>query len=169
MITINDLQAKEATLYRSYVKANSLDGSQQKAIDSYLSEGKQGHAKIISIVDLMKANNESTAKIKVQVARGMKKLGFTLTLQGLGKDDVTTIAEKSTSNLPKEGVIVSTKAPKPEDSVKADNKSITTEQAWDFVEKYYTLDEVQKLLKAVKSRIKDDEKQAEVVKNFKVA
>ena len=152
MITINDLQAKEATLYRSYVKANSLDVNQQKAIDDYLNEGKKGQAKIISIVDLMKANNESSAKIKVQVARGMKKLGFTLTLQGLGKDDVTTIAEKSTSNLPKEGVIVSTKAPKPEDSVKADTKSITREQAWDFVAERFSLDEVQELMKIVKAR-----------------
>ena len=47
--------------------------------------------------------------------------------------------------------------------------SITHEQAWDFVEKYYTLDDVQALLGAVKSRIKSDEKQAEVVKAFKVA
>jgi uncharacterized protein YabN with tetrapyrrole methylase and pyrophosphatase domain len=64
MITINDLQAKEATLYRSYVKANSLDVNQQKAIDDYLNEGKQGHAKIINIVDLKKHQSVNATDAK---------------------------------------------------------------------------------------------------------
>ena len=45
------------------------------------------------------------------------------------------------------------KAPKPEDSVEANTKSITHEQAWEFVEKYFTLDEVEALRGAVKARV----------------
>ena len=119
MITINDLQKTEATLYRSYVKANSLDVNQQKAIDAYCSEGKQGHAKIISIVELMKANNESVAKIKTQVSRAFKKLDVDLSLQPGKKDEDVQIAPKQ-ANV---NEVKATKAPKPEDSVEANTKS----------------------------------------------
>jgi len=119
MITINDLNKTEATLYRSYVKANSLDVNQQKAIDTYCSEGKQGHAKIISIVELMKANNESVAKIKTQVSRAFKKLDVDLSLQPGKKDEDVQIAPKQ-ANV---NEVKATKAPKPEDSVEANTKS----------------------------------------------
>ena len=127
MITINDLNKTEATLYRSYVKANSLDVNQQKAIDTYCSEGKQGHAKIISIVELMKANNESVAKIKTQVSRAFKKLDVDLSLQPGKKDEDVQIAPKQ-ANV---NEVKATKAPKPEDTVEANTKKYDIEDLED--------------------------------------
>ena len=48
-------------------------------------------------------------------------------------------------------------APTPQSLVNPATLSITSEQAWDFVEQYYSLDEVQALLGAVKTRIKAEE------------
>jgi hypothetical protein len=154
MKTINDLNKTQAALYRSYVKANQLDVNQQARINDYMELGKKGHREIIEIVELMKDNNESTAKIKTQVSRASKKLKITLSLQGLGKDDTVIIAPKKDSTKPSENKQeVAKKAPKPEDSVEPNTKSITHEQAWEFVEKYFTLDEVDALRGAVKARV----------------
>jgi len=176
MKTINDLNKTQAALYRSYVKANQLDVNQQARINDYMELGKKGHREIIEIVELMKDNNESTAKIKTQVSRASKKLKITLSLQGLGKDDTVIIAPKKDSTKPtkdkqevaekapkpEDSVEANTKsitheqkAPKPEDSVEANTKSITHEQAWEFVEKYFTLDEVDALRGAVQARISE--------------
>jgi hypothetical protein len=73
MNTINDLNKAQATLYRSYVKANQMDVNQQAKIDAYMEQGKAGHKEIIEIVELMKVNKESTAKIKTQVSRASSK------------------------------------------------------------------------------------------------
>jgi hypothetical protein len=154
MNTINDLNKAQATLYRSYVKANQMDVNQQAKIDAYMDQGKEGHAEILGIVELMKVNNESTAKIKTQVSRASGKQKSGLSLQGLGKDDVAVIAPKKDSTKPsKDKQEVAEKAPKPEDSVEPNTQSITHDQAWEFVEKYYTLDEVEALRGAVKARI----------------
>ena len=153
MKTINDLNKQQATLYRSYVKANQMDVNQQAKIDAYMEQGKAGHKEIIEIVELMKVNKESTAKIKTQVSRASGKQKTGLSLQGLGKDDDVIIAPKKVSTKPaKDKQEVAEKAPKPEDSVEPNTQSITHEQAWDFVEKYYTLDEVLALVGAVKAR-----------------
>ena len=154
MNTINDLNKAQATLYRSYVKANQMDVNQQAKIDAYMDQGKEGHAEILGIVELMKVNNESTAKIKTQVSRASGKQKSGLSLQGLGKDDIAVIAPKKDSTKPaKDKQEVAEKAPKPEDSVEPNTQSITHEQAWEFVEKYFTLDEVDALRGAVKARI----------------
>jgi len=154
MNTINDLNKKQASLYRSYVKANQLDVNQQAEIDAYMEQGKAGHKEIIEIVELMKVNKESTAKIKTQVSRASGKQKTGLSLQGLGKDDDVIIAPKKDSTKPaKDKQEVAEKAPKPEDSVEPNTKSITHEQAWEFVEKYFTLDEVDALRGAVKARV----------------
>ena len=124
MKTINDLNKTQAALYRSYVKANQLDVNQQARINDYMELGKKGHKEIIGIVELMKVNNESTAKIKTQVSRASKKLKITLSLQGLGKDDTVIIAPKKDSTKPtKDKQEVAEKAPKPEDSVEPNTKS----------------------------------------------
>ena len=151
MNTINDLNKAQATLYRSYVKANQMDVNQQAKIDAYMDQGKEGHAEILGIVELMKVNNESTAKIKTQVSRASGKQKSGLSLQGLGKDNVAVIAPKQANTKDKQEV--AEKAPKPEDSVEANTQSITHDQAWEFVEKYFTLDEVEALRGAVKARI----------------
>jgi len=151
MNTINDLNKAQATLYRSYIKANQMDVNQQAKIDAYMDQGKEGHAEILGIVELMKVNNESTAKIKTQVSRASSKQKSGLSLQGLGKDNVAVIAPKQANTKDKQEV--AEKAPKPEDSVEANTKSITHEQAWEFVEKYFTLDEVEALRGAVKARV----------------
>ena len=146
MNTINDLNKQQATLYRSYVKANQTEINQQAKITAYMEEGKAGHKEIIGIVELMKINNESTAKIKTQVSRASAKQKTGLSLQGLGKDSNVVIGPKQD----KQG---GSKEPKPEDSVEPNTKSITHEQAWEFVEKYFTLDEVDALRGAVKARV----------------
>ena len=151
MNTINDLNKQQATLYHSYVKANQTEVNQQAKITAYMEQGKAGHTEILGIVELMKVNNESTAKIKTQVSRASAKQKTGLSLQGLGKDDVAVIAPKQASTKDKQEV--AEKAPKPEDSVEANTKSITHEQAWEFVEKYFTLDEVDALRGAVKARV----------------
>lgn len=153
MKTINDLNKAQVTLYHSYVKANQMDVNQQAKINSYMEQGKAGHKEIIEIVELMKVNKESTAKIKTQVSRASSKQKTGLSLQGLGKDDVAVIAPKQANTKDKQEV--AQKAPKPEDSVEANTKSITHEQAWEFVEKYFTLDEVDALRGAVQARISE--------------
>tara|TARA_R100000951_G_scaffold80913_1_gene68695 strand:- start:105 stop:602 length:498 start_codon:yes stop_codon:yes gene_type:complete len=155
MNTINDLNKAQATLYRSYVKANQMDVNQQAKITAYMEQGKAGHDEILGIVELMKVNNESTAKIKTQVSRASGKQKSGLSLQGLGKDDVAVIAPKKASTKDKQEV--AEKAPKEvelsNDEVATGLKSITHEQAWEFVEKYFTLDEVEALRGAVKARV----------------
>lgn len=154
MNTINDLNKQQATLYRSYVKANQMDVNQQAKITAYMEQGKAGHKEIIGIVELMKVNNESTAKIKTQVSRASAKQKTGLSLQGLGKDSNVVIGPKQDKQGgSKDKQEVAEKAPKPEDSVEPNTKSITHEQAWEFVEKYFTLDEVDALRGAVKARV----------------
>jgi hypothetical protein len=156
MKTINDLNKAQVTLYHSYVKANQMDVNQQAKINAYMEQGKAGHKEIIEIVELMKVNKESTAKIKTQVSRASSKQKTGLSLQGLGKDDDVIIAPKKDSTKPsKDKQEVAEKAPKPENSVEANTKSITHEQAWEFVEKYFTLDEVDALRGAVQARISE--------------
>ena len=155
MNTINDLNKQQATLYRSYVKANQTEVNQQAKITAYMEQGKAGHAEILGIVEVMKVNNESTAKIKTQVSRASSKQKSGLSLQGLGKDDVAVIAPKQANTKDKQEV--AEKAPKEvelsNDEVATGLKSITHEQAWEFVEKYFTLDEVEALRGAVKARV----------------
>ena len=47
MNTINDLNKQQATLYRSYVKANQTEVNQQAKITAYMEQGKSGHAEIL--------------------------------------------------------------------------------------------------------------------------
>ena len=71
---IENLTKTQATLYRSYVATNSKNTNQQKEITRLCELGKEGHAEIVAIAELLKANAESTATIKVQVSRAMAKL-----------------------------------------------------------------------------------------------
>ena len=87
---------------------------------------------------------------------GYRFLVLLLIRQGLGANQTVEIKVKSGDNLPKEGVLAEVRE-KPEASVNPATLSITHEQAWDFVEQYYKLDEVQRLLGAVKARIKSEE------------
>ena len=122
MKTINDLSKTQAVLYRSYVATNSKGISQQKEITRLCELASEGYEEIIIIAELLKANAESTATIKVQVSRAMAKLKTGLTLQGLGKkDDDVIIAKKSTDNEPVESN-EGTKAPTPESLVEANTK-----------------------------------------------
>tara|TARA_R110002167_G_scaffold366030_1_gene592749 strand:+ start:183 stop:674 length:492 start_codon:yes stop_codon:yes gene_type:complete len=117
---IEDLTKTQATLYRSYVATNSKNTNQQKEITRLCELGTEGHREIEAIAELLKANAESTATIKVQVSRAMAKLQTGLTLQGLGKtDDDVVIAKKNTDNEPVE----SNKAPTPESQAEPDTKS----------------------------------------------
>ena len=125
MNTINDLTPTQATLYRSYVATNNKGISQQKEITRLCELASEGYEEIILIAELLKANAESTATIKVQVSRAMAKLKTGLTLQGLGKkDDDVIIAKKSTDNQPAEATEAteSNKAPTPESLVEPDTK-----------------------------------------------
>ena len=167
MNTINDLTPTQATLYRSYVATNNKGISQQKEITRLCELASEGYEEIILIAELLKANAESTATIKVQVSRAMAKLKTGLTLQGLGKkDDDVIIAKKNTDNEPSEATeaTTGTKPAKPEDSVEAGTVSVTREQAWDFVAKYFTLDDVMALVEEVKANRTPEAKAKDVAK-----
>ena len=100
---IEDLTKTQATLYRSYVATNTKNTNQQKEITRLCELGKKGHAEIVAIAEVLKANAEKTATIKVQVSRAMANLKTGLTLQGLGKsDDKVFIGPKNTDNEPTE-------------------------------------------------------------------
>jgi len=136
MKTINDLSKTQATLYRSYVATNNKGISQQKEITRLCELGTEGHKEIILIAELLKANAEATATIKVQVSRAMAKLKTGLTLQGLGKKDTDVIiAKKNTDNEPSEATEAteSNKAPTPESLVEANTKVFD----WDEVDKQF--------------------------------
>ena len=121
---VEDLTTTQATLYRSYVATNTKGVSQQKEITRLCKLGTEGHEEIIIIAELLKANKERTATIKVQVSRAMAKLKTGLTLQGLGKgDDVVFIGPKNTDNVPEDKPEVATKAPTAESLVEPDTKS----------------------------------------------
>jgi hypothetical protein len=125
MNTINDLTPTQATLYRSYVATNNKGISQQKEITRLCELASEGHKEIILIAELLKANNEATATIKVQVSRAMAKLKTGLTLQGLGKKDKKVfIAKINTDNQPAEATEAteSNKAPTPESLVEPNTK-----------------------------------------------
>ena len=131
MNTINDLTKTQATLYRSYVATNNKGISQQKEITRLCELASEGHEEIIIIAELLKANNEATATIKVQVSRAMAKLQTGLTLQGLGKSDSkVTIEAKNTDNEPSEATEAteSNKAPTPESLVEANTKIFDFEE-----------------------------------------
>jgi len=164
---IEDLSKSQAVLYRSYVATNSKNNNQQKEITRLCELGTEGHEEIIAIAQLLKVNSESTATIKVQVSRAMAKLKTGLTLQGLGKKDADVIiAKKNTDNEPSEATeaTTGTKPAKPEDSVEAGTISVTREQAWDFVAKYFTLDEVMALVEEVKANRTPEAKAKDVAK-----
>ncbi len=177
MNKINDLSKTSATLYRSYVNSNKADINQSKQIRALCEQEQAGYNEIIAIAQLLKDTaevngltlKEATAKIRTQVSRVLNTLDTGLSLQGLGADQTVEIKAKAEANTDTEEGVIAEPRDKPEASVNPATLSITHEQAWDFVEKYYTLDDVQALLGAVKSRIKSDEKQDAVVKAFKVA
>jgi len=125
---IENLTKTQATLYRSYVATNSKNTNQQKEITRLCELGKEGHAEIVAIAELLKANAERTATIKVQVSRAMAKLQTGLTLQGLGKgDDVVFIGPKNTDNEPNEAPEASEAPEAPEASVEPNTKKYDIE------------------------------------------
>ena len=174
---MSKLNKKATDLYNSYVDSNKADVNESAMIRAYLEQKQAGYNEIIKIAEKLKATAEvngltvkqACAKIKTQVSRELNKGDTGLSLQGLGADQKVEIKAKAESNTDTVEGVIAEPRDKPENSVNPATLSITHEQAWDFVEKYYTLDDVQALLGAVKSRIKSDEKQAEVVKAFKVA
>ena len=126
---IENLTKTQATLYRSYVATNSKNTNQQKEITRLCELGTEGHKEIVAIAELLKANAERTATIKVQVSRAMANLQTGLTLQGLGKsDDVVFIGKKNTDNEPLEAPEVATKAPTPESLIEANTKVFDFEE-----------------------------------------
>ena len=162
---MSKLNKKATDLYNSYVDSNKADVNESAMIRAYLEQKQAGYNEIIKIAEKLKSTAEANgltvkqacAKIKTQVSRELNKGDTGLSLQGLGADQKVEIKEKSTTDTDTvEGELVE-KAPTPESLVNPATLSITHEQAWDFVEKYYTLDDVQALLGAVKSRIKSEE------------
>ena len=173
MNKINDLSKTSATLYRSYVNSNKADINQSKQIRALCEQEQEGYNEIIAIAQLLKDTaevngltlKEATAKIRTQVSRVLNTLDTGLSLQGLGADQTVEIKAKAESNADTEEGVIAEVSEKPENSVNPATLSITSEQAWDFVEQYYTLDEVQQLLGAVKARIKSEETEKETVKS----
>ena len=161
---MSKLNKKANDLYNSYVDSNKADVNESAMIRAYLEQKQTGYNEIIKIAEKLKSTAEANgltvkqacAKIKTQVSRELNKGDTGLSLQGLGANQTVEIKVKSGDNLPKEGVLAEVRE-KPEASFNPATLSITHEQAWDFVEQYYKLDEVQRLLGAVKARIKSEE------------
>jgi len=168
---MSKLNKKANDLYNSYVDSNKAELNQSEVIRGYLKQNKAGYTQIINIAELLKETAEANgltlkqacAKIKTQVSRELNKGDTGLSLQGLGADQTVEIKAKAGENLPKEGVIAEV-SEKPENSVNPATLSITHEQAWNFVEKYYKLDEVKLLLGAVTARIEAETEKNETVK-----
>ena len=165
---MSKLNKKANDLYNSYVDSNKADVNQSEVIRAYLEQKQSGYNEIIKIAEKLKATAEvngltvkqACAKIKTQVSRELNKGDTGLSLQGLGVDQKVEIKEKSTTDTDTVEGVIAEPRDKPETSVNPATLSITHEQAWDFVEKYYTLDDVQALLGAVKSRISEEVKVA---------
>ena len=162
---MSKLNKKANDLYNSYVDSNKADVNQSEVIRGYLEQKQTGYKEIIKIAEKLKATAEvngltvkqACAKIKTQVSRELNKGDTGLSLQGLGADQKVEIKAKAEANTDTVEGVIAEPRDKPENSVNPATLSITHEQAWDFVEKYYTLDDVQALLGAVKSRIKSEE------------
>ena len=158
---MSKLNKKANDLYTSYVDSNKADVNQSEVIRTYLEQKQTGYKEIIKIAEKLKATAEvngltvkqACAKIKTQVSRELNKGDTGLSLQGLGVDQTVEIKAKAESNTDTVEGVIAEPRDKPETSVNPATLSITHEQAWDFVEKYYTLDDVQALLGAVKSRV----------------
>ena len=158
---MSKLNKKANDLYNSYVDSNKADVNESAMIRAYLEQKQTGYNEIIKIAEKLKATAEvngltvkqACAKIKTQVSRELNKGDTGLSLQGLGVDQKVEIKAKAESNTDTVEGVIAEPRDKPETSVNPATLSITHEQAWDFVEKYYTLDDVQALLGAVKSRV----------------
>ena len=165
---MSKLNKKATDLYNSYVDSNKADVNESAMIRAYLEQKQSGYNEIIKIAEKLKATAEvngltvkqACAKIKTQVSRELNKGDTGLSLQGLGADQKVEIKAKAESNTDTVEGVIAEPRDKPENSVNPATLSITHEQAWDFVEKYYTLDDVQALLGAVKSRISEEVKVA---------
>ena len=162
---MSKLNKKATDLYNSYVDSNKADVNESAMIRAYLEQKQAGYNEIIKIAEKLKSTAEvngltvkqACAKIKTQVSRELNKGDTGLSLQGLGVDQKVEIKAKAESNTDTVEGVIAEPRDKPETSVNPATLSVTHEQAWDFVEKYYTLDDVQALLGAVKSRIKSEE------------
>jgi len=146
------LNKEETTICNGYIKINSVEGSNQKRITVLCEKGKKGHESIIRIAQYLKANNEKTDTLKVQVNRAMGRLKTGLSLQGLGKDmtiEDITIAPKQE---PKGGH--SGKGESGEGESKSTATTITKEQVWEFVATRFTKDEIDELVLDWKERQK---------------
>ena len=170
---MSKLNKKATDLYNSYVDSNKADVNESAMIRAYLEQKQAGYNEIIKIAEKLKATAEvngltvkqACAKIKTQVSRELNKGDTGLSLQGLGAEQKVEIKAKAESNTDTVEGVIAEPRDKPETSVNPATLSITHEQAWDFVEQYYTLDEVQALLGAVKARIKSEETEKETVKS----
>ena len=157
---MSKLNKKATDLYNSYVDSNKADVNESAMIRAYLEQKQTGYNEIIKIAEKLKATAEvngltvkqACAKIKTQVSRELNKGDTGLSLQGLGADQKVEIKAKAESNTDTVEGVIAEPRDKPETSVNPATLSITHEQAWDFVEKYYTLDEVMALVGAVKAR-----------------
>ena len=145
-----DLSKEEKTICNGYIKINSVEGSNQKRITVLCEKGKQGHESIIRIAQYLKANNEKTDTLKVQVNRAMGRLKTGLSLQGLGKDmtiEDITIAPKQDAKGGHSG-----KSEGGEGESKSTATTITKEQVWEFVATRFTKDEIDALVSDWKDR-----------------
>jgi len=84
------LTKDEKTIVTAYITAGQMLGSQQDKITAKCEQGKQGQQSIIKMAQYLKVNNESINTLKMQVSRGMKKVGVKLSLQGIGESDKLT-------------------------------------------------------------------------------
>jgi len=147
------------SLYISTKQSNN----QQALIDELIKSDKSYKSTITRRATFLRDNGliNELNKLKAQVKTGMDKLNKNLSLQGLGtgKDKDGNFKQKPTIGVKKEskgGKTPKTLADKVNKELKKDTKiSCTREEAWDFAQEHFSLDDIEALKVMIMNRVND--------------
>ena len=144
------------------VASGKIAVNQQAEIDNLIKNDKSYKSTIIKRAVFLRDNGleKELNKLKAQVKTGMDKLNKTLSLQGLGKakDKDGNFKQKpfiGVKQASQGGKKPKTQADKVNEELKKDTKvSCTREEAWDFAEKHFSIDDLDNLRAAIVNRDK---------------
>ena len=136
--------------------------NQQALIDNLIKNDTKYKSTITRRATFLRDNglDKELSKLKAQVKTGMDKLNKNYSLQGLGtgKDKDGNFKQKPTIGIKqasKGGKTPKTQADKVNQELKKDTKvSCTREQAWDFAEEHFSLDDIAALKVMIMNRVK---------------
>lgn len=145
------------------IASEKIAVNQQAGIDNLIKNDKSYKSTITKRATFLRDNGliEELNKLKAQVKTGMDKLNKNLSLQGLGtgKDKDGNFKQKPTIGVKKEskgGKTPKTQADKVNKELKKNTKvSCTREEAWDFAEQHFSLDDIEALKVMIMNRVND--------------